>query len=63
MINKKIITFLIICLFLFLNGCKSDEEVNSLREDAYNQGYYDALDCVKRKGGSANSAADDCENE
>ena len=63
MIHKKIFTILSIGLMVFLYGCTSEEEINVLREDAYNQGYYDALDCVKRKGGSAISAADDCENE
>lgn len=63
MTTKRIIIFVTICLLILLNGCKSEKEINSLREEAYNQGYYDALDCVKRKGGSANSAVDACENE
>jgi hypothetical protein len=29
-------------------------------EEAYEEGYYDALDCVKRKGGSASTAVDWC---
>lgn len=57
-----------ICLFLGLlvlsNGCgKTDEEVNILLEDTYNQGWWDAIACVKREGGSADNAADDCEDE
>jgi hypothetical protein len=51
-------------LILALSGCeRSEEEEAILLEDTYNQGYFDALDCVKRKGGSAYSAASDCENE
>lgn len=47
-----------------ISGCgPSEEEQSILLEDAYNQGYYDALDCVKHKGGSAHSAANDCEDE
>lgn len=41
----------------------SEEEVNIRLEDSYNQGWWDALDCVKRKGGLARNAADDCQNE
>ena len=63
MTNKNIIFLTTIFLLIFLNGCKSEKDVNILREDAYNQGYYDAIDCDKRKGGSASSAADACENE
>jgi hypothetical protein len=29
-------------------------------EESYEEGYYDALDCVKRKGGSASSAVAQC---
>jgi len=29
-------------------------------EEGYEEGYYDALDCVKRRGGSASSAVDQC---
>ena len=54
---------MLIGLLVLLNGCTSEEEVNRLREEAYNAGYYDALDCVERKGGSARSASDDCEDE
>ena len=63
MTNKNIIFLTTIFLLILLNGCKSEKDVNILTEDAYNQGYYDAIDCVKRKGGSARSAADACENE
>jgi len=34
-----------------------------LIEESYNEGYFDALDCVERKGGSAYNAANDCEDE
>jgi major membrane immunogen (membrane-anchored lipoprotein) len=62
--RNSIIIILFLGLFVLLSACsKSDKEVNRLREESYNNGYYDALDCVKRKGGSANSAADACENE
>lgn len=30
-------------------------------EESYNAGWYDAIDCVKRKGGGAESAAEGCE--
>lgn len=29
-------------------------------EEGYEEGYYDALDCVKRRGGSASSAVAQC---
>jgi len=58
---------LLLSLTTTINGCGPSEEEQEkqaiLLEDAYNRGYYDALDCVKRKGGSAYSAADDCEDE
>ncbi len=54
--------FLLLLITAALQGCwKSEEEVNILLEDTYNQGWWDALDCVKRKGGSAHAAAEDCE--
>lgn len=61
----KIATICLISIsfFTLLGGCKSEDEVRRLREQAYNQGYYDAIDCIKRKGGSASSAASTCENE
>ena len=56
--------FLLLVITVALHGCgKSEEEVNILLEDTYNEGWWDALDCVKRKGGSAHTAADDCEDE
>ncbi len=55
--------YLSVTLLTALSGCKTNDEVQNLREQAYNQGYYDAIDCVKRKGGSASKAADICENE
>jgi len=50
---------LILLVFLTsLSGCgKSDVEL----EDSYYEGYWDAIDCVKRKGGSATSAAENCD--
>ncbi len=55
---------LLLGITVSLHGCgKSEKEVNILLEDTYNQGWWDALDCVKRKGGSAHAAAKDCEDE
>ena len=39
-----------------------DGDLDSLLDDTYNQGWFDALDCVERHGGSARSAADYCED-
>ena len=62
--GNKVYLFLLMAIMLVLHGCgKSEEEVNILLEDTYNQGWWDALDCVKRKGGSAHAAAGDCEDE
>ena len=62
---SRILTiFLFLTIAVTLCGCgKSEEDMNILLEDTYNEGYWDALDCVKRKGGSARNAADDCEDE
>lgn len=58
------VTFLLLCGFTFLGGCgTSEQEMDYLLDDAYAQGYWDALHCVKSKGGSARAAADDCEDE
>jgi len=58
---KIIIGILLFCLFLTLrNNYRLKEEVDST-EEAYNQGWYDALDCVKNKRGSADAAIRDCE--
>ena len=55
---------LIICVCICLSACgASDNDVDVLIEDSYNEGYLDALDCVERKGGSAYAAAQDCEDE
>jgi len=60
--TRIMFVFIILGIAATLNGCgKSDEEVNILLEDSYNQGLWDALDCVKREGGSAQDAADNCE--
>ena len=62
--RNTIIVFLFLGLLTLLSACgKSDQEVNRISEESYNEGYYDALDCVKRKGGAANSAAKACEYE
>ena len=62
--KKTIGILLFLCLFVGLSGCgRSEEEVNMLIEDSYNQGWWDALDCVKSKGGGAYAAAEDCEDE
>jgi hypothetical protein len=56
--------FLFIGFLPLITACgKSDTEIDRISEQSYNQGYYDALDCVSRKGGSAESAAKSCENE
>ena len=62
--RNKMYFFLLLVITAALHGCgKSEKEVNILLEDTYNQGWWDALDCVKRKGGSANAAAVDCKDE
>ena len=54
----------VVILAIALSGCgRSEDEESILLEDTYNEGYLDALDCVKRKGGSAHGAARDCEDE
>ena len=51
-------------LTIALSSCgRSESEEETLIEDSYNDGYFAALDCVERKGGSAVNAARDCENE
>lgn len=61
---RSMFVFILLILTAALYGCgKSEKEVNYLMEDTYNEGYWDALDCVKRKGGSAREAADDCKDE
>ena len=58
------VALLLLCVFTFLGGCgTSQQEMEYLLDDAYEQGYWDALDCVKRKGGWARAAAGDCEDE
>ena len=62
--RKIIIVFLLIGFLPLINACgESGTETYRISEESYNQGYYDALDCVSRKGGSAVSAAKSCENE
>jgi len=50
--------------FASLNACgPSERETEYLLDEAYEQGYWGALDCVKRKGGRAEDAAYDCKDE
>ena len=44
---------------LLLLGCGGVSEEDKL-EDAYLEGWYSALDCVKSEGGSARDAANEC---
>ena len=61
--SKKFV-FILLSIVATLYGCgKSDDEVNILLEDTYNQGWWDAIDCVKDKGGFAQNAADYCEDK
>lgn len=61
---KFIFVIIILIVSVTLQGCgKSEEEINVLLEDAYNEGWWDALDCVKREGGSAEHAAYYCEDK
>ena len=63
-LRKIGIILFLLCSFEFLSGCgTSQNEMEYLFDDAYEQGYWDALACVKRKGGSAWAAADDCKDE
>ena len=61
---------LVLCIWcLLVVGCGGSTEENmsdderALLEDTYYEGYFRALACVKRKGGSAESSARDCEND
>jgi len=57
-------TVVVLALAALASSCgRSEREEAILLEDTYNEGYFDALDCVRRKGGAAVSAARDCENE
>ena len=57
-----LMTLLPACVSLSACG-SSNSDISVMIEDSYNEGYFDALGCVKAKGGSANSAARDCEDE
>ncbi len=47
---------------ILLTGCgHSESELQARIDDAYINGYYDALDCVGREGGRASNAVSDCE--
>jgi len=62
--RNKMYLFILLIITAALSGCgKSENEVNILLEDTYNQGWWDAIECVKSKGGSAHAAADECEDE
>jgi hypothetical protein len=55
---------LIATLIAALSSCGSSELDDAiLLEDTFNEGYFAAIYCVRRKGGSAVSAARDCEDE
>ncbi len=62
--RKTVLTFILLFSSAVLYGCgPSQLDMEIQLDEAYEQGYWDALDCVKRKGGSAWAAADDCEDE
>lgn len=62
--TKTVFAFSLLCSSAFLYGCgPSQLDMEIQLDEAYEQGYLDALGCVKRKGGSAWAAADDCEDE
>ena len=62
--RKGVLTTLSLCGFATISACgTSDREMEYLLDEAYEQGYWDALACVKRKGGSASAAAYDCQDE
>ena len=55
----------ILSLSILLSGCTSSEDemntqLSAQLDEAYNEGWHRALDCVKDKGGSAYEAADEC---
>lgn len=56
--SPKVVVFL---LPMVLIGCgPSGDDLNAQLDDAYYEGWHDALACVKKKGGSAYEAADEC---
>ena len=60
---KRMLTYLFLLLLITaaLQGCsKSEEELEEELEEMYYAGWWDALNCVKRKGGSADDAAEEC---
>ena len=62
--RKGVLTTLSLCGFATISACgTSDREMEYLLDEAYEQGYWDALACVRRKGGSASVAAYDCQDE
>lgn len=61
---KTALSLTLLFCFVSLYGCgPSQRDIDIQLDEAYEQGYWDALNCVKRKGGSARVAADDCEDE
>lgn len=51
----------VLLLPMVLIGCgPSRDDLNAQLDDAYDEGWYEALDCVKKKGGSADEASDEC---
>jgi hypothetical protein len=63
-ISTGTFAFFTVSTSLFFAACSSSQdEQQILLDDTYNEGYFEALDCVKKKGGSARAAAEDCENE
>ena len=62
--RKAVLITVLLCGFAGLSSCgTSQREMEYQLDEAYEQGYWDALACVERKGGSAWAAADDCEDE
>lgn len=62
--KKFAFAVILLCSSIVLTACgPSERETEYLLDEAYEQGYWDALNCVKRKGGSARTAADKCKDE
>ena len=57
MSNKIIILIMFFCFLFGLCGC--GQKLADRLEEEYNQGWYDAMDCVKRKIGE--DATEGCE--
>ncbi len=62
--RKTVLASILLVSSAVLYGCGPSElDMEIQLDEAYEQGYWDALNCVKRKGGSAGVAANDCEDE